>query len=97
MLKQCNSVHSVIHSAPHYLSFRVVLSAMQYGKDSTMPLTFPIPEDLVNTSIQNLPAAITIPSELFREGLQEGNNDVHGYLSTYACHAWSSSRHNLLN
>jgi len=57
------------------------MSAMQYGQDSTMPVTFPTPQGLVNTSIQNLPATITIPSELLQERLQEGS--MHGSLSTY--------------
>jgi len=59
------------------------MSAMHYGQESTMPVTFPTPEVLVNTSIQNLPATITIPSELLQERLQEGS--TYAWLSINLC------------
>ena len=77
-------INSVIHSALQsgvLSSSHVVMSAMHHRQESTMPVTFPTTEDLVNTSIQNLPATITIPSELFQERLQEGS--IHGCLSPY--------------
>jgi len=54
---------------------------VQYGQESTIPVTIPSPGDLVNISIPNLPATITIPSELFQERLQVGS--IHGCLSPY--------------
>jgi len=57
------------------------MSVVQYGQETTIPVTFPTPGDLVNISIPNLPATITIPSELFQGRLQEGS--IHGCLSPY--------------